>query len=78
MVRWNMYYIAVVKWHKKHPEEMHFGSSCYVVQNDTVTENSMCYIPVQRLLSRCCFGSITIDLPSGVIVAIPIPFKFCV
>ena len=73
--------LAVVTWYKIHPEEMYFGSSCYVVRSDMVVESSMCYIPVQRLLSRCCFGPITIDLPSGkenVIVAIPISFKFCV
>ena len=73
--------LAIVNWYKKHPEEMHFGSSCYVVQNDMITDTSMCYIPMHQLLSRCCFGSLTIDIPTGqerVIVAIPIPFKFCI
>ena len=73
--------IAVVNWFKKHPQEMYFGSSCYVVRADVETGNSTCYIPVQRLLSRCCFGNVTIHPPSGpesVIVAIPIPFKYCI
>ena len=72
--------IAVVHWFKKHPQEMYFGSSSYVVCSDVERGNSICYIPVQRLLSRCCFGSVSIDSPAGqeqVIVAIPIPFKFC-
>ena len=71
--------IAVVNWFKKYPDEMYFGSSCCVVRTDVETGSSICYIPVQRLLSRCCFGSVTIHPPSGpeeVIVAIPIPFKF--
>ena len=71
--------LAVVNWHKKHPDEIHFGSLCYVVQSDVLTESSMCYIPVHRLLSRCCFGSFAIDLSTGrekVVVAIPIALKF--
>ena len=73
--------IAVVNWNKKHPNEMYFGSSAYVVRNDVEVGNSFCLIPVQRLASRCGFGSVTIHTDSeeeSVIVIIPIPFKFCV
>ena len=69
--------VAVVNWLKKHPHEMYFGSSC----SDIERGSSICYIPVQRLLSRCCFGSIIIHPPTGpekTVVAIPIPFKYCV
>ena len=72
--------IAVVNWFKKHPQEMYFGSSCYIVRTDVETGNST-IIPVQRVLSRCCFGNVTIHPPSGpetVIVPIPIPFKYCI
>ena len=60
---------------------MYFGSSAYVVCNDVEVGNSFCFIPVQRLASRCGFGPVTIHPDSGeesVIVIIPIPFKFCV
>ena len=71
--------IAVVNWFKKHPQEMFFGSSSFVVRCDVESGHSFCYVPVQRLASRCCFGSLTVGFPSGpenVIVVVPNSFKF--
>lgn len=71
--------IALVHWFKKHPEEMYFGSCANVVRTEKETGRSLCYIPIQRLASRMCFGNVTINTSSGsenVIVTIPIPFKF--
>ena len=73
--------IAVVHWFKKHPQEMYFGTSSYIVRSDVESGYSFCYVPVQRLASRCCFGTLTVDFPYGsenVIVAVPISFKFCI
>lgn len=71
--------IALIHWFKKHPEEMYFGSCANVVRTEKETGRSLCYIPIQRLASRMCFGNVTINTSSGsenVIVTIPIPFKF--
>ena len=73
--------IAIVNWYNKHPQEMYFGSSSYVVCNDVEEGSSFCYILVQRFASQCGFGVVTIHPESGeedVTVAIPIPLKFCV
>ena len=71
--------IAVVDWLKKHPDQSYFGSSCYVTQCDHEGIHTYSYIPVQRVVSRCCFGKLTIEFAHGlenVMVIIPTPFKF--
>ena len=74
--------IAAVTLLKSHPEESYFRSCCIVTCNDMETDSSMRFIPVQRLLSRCAFGNVTITTTiigtENVVVAIPIPFKFCI
>ena len=71
--------VAYVHWFKKHPEEMYFGSSAYVVRNDFYQHTTFCYIPIQRLNARMCFGKTTIYPASpnseNVTVAIPVPFN---
>ena len=54
--------IAIVNWFNKHPQEMYFGSSSYVVSSEVEKGSSFCYIPVHRFTSRCGFGVVTIHL----------------
>ena len=73
-------YVQTVHWFKKHPEELYFGSSAHVVQNDFYQHTAFCYIPIQTLNARMWFGKTTIYPTSpnseNVTVEIPIPFKF--
>ena len=71
--------LAVVNWLKPHPDEMHFGSTSFILRKDFEGVNKYSYIPVQRIASRCCFGNLELKLSAGdenVTVVIPIPFKF--
>ena len=66
-----------VSWYEKHSKHDWFGASATICK--TMVEDECCYsyIPIQRFLSQCAFGTLPLQFEGSptetVLVAIPLP-----
>ena len=70
---------AYVSWKKQDPHYNWFGISATVCSELEEESGACCFIPVQRIGSRCAFSLLPVDFPTHsetVFIACPIPIKY--
>lgn len=80
-VKLDEHILAHVRWKEIHPCYDYYGISATVCVDLFEPLNSCCFIPVQRIASRCAYVTMPVNLNNvteTVFIACPIPFKYSV
>ena len=72
------YVFGYCKWFIEHPCRTWYGSSAILSSSSTYTSSQFCFVPVQRLISKCAYGVMNVQFHNCndiVSVAVPLDSK---